>query len=204
MAIIDVVSDVICPWCFIGKRRLEKALALLGKQQTEVRWKPFQLNPNAPKEGMDRKQYRIRKFGSAATSQQLEERVAAAVAAEGIHFRFDDISRTPNTFDAHRLIWLAGETGQQDTLVEKLFQAYFLEGKDIGSPQVLSEVAGSIGLGAAEILNGDEGGEAVAMEEENARRRGVNGVPSFFVDGSPLTSGAHPPELLAQMLSPIL
>ena len=140
MAIIEVVSDVVCPWCFIGKRRLEKALAILGKPQTEVRWKPFQLNPSAPKEGMDRQEYRARKFGGAAKSKELEDRVAASGAEDGIHFRFDEIERTPNTFDAHRLIWQAGQQGDQNALVENLFQAYFLNGQDIGgisfSPRV--------------------------------------------------------------------
>src|SRR6185295_15077871 len=118
MATIEVVSDVVCPWCFIGKRRLERALALLGKQDIPVCWKPFQLNPNAPKEGMNRKEYRARKFGSLEYAKQLEDRVAAAGALEDILFRFDRIERTPNTFDAHRLIWLATD---QSAVVEKLF-----------------------------------------------------------------------------------
>ena len=134
---IEVVSDVVCPWCFIGKRRLEKALALLDRQDATIRWKPFQLNPTTPKEGMDRQAYRIRKFGSLAYSQQLEARVAAAGAEEGIEFRFDQIKRTPNTLEAYRLIWFAGrEQGQdgrnvltvQNVVVENLFRAYFLDG----------------------------------------------------------------------------
>jgi len=201
MATVEVVSDVICPWCFIGKRRLEKALALLGREDTQVRWKPFQLNPTTPKEGLDRQEYRIRKFGSAAVSKQLEDRVAAAGAGEGIHFRFDDIKRTPNTFDAHRLIWLAGEQGDQNTLVEHLFEAYFLNGEDIGAPDVLARIAGESGV---DFPTGDKGRQQVTMEEENARRQGVSGVPSFFVNGNAITSGAHPPELLARMLSPVL
>src|SRR5215467_7510998 len=106
---IEVVSDVVCPWCFIGKRRLEKALVLLDRRDIEVRWTAFELNPGMPKEGMDRAAYRTRKFGSIEYSRQLEARVIAAGAEEGIDFQFDRIARTPNTFDAHRLIWLAGQ-----------------------------------------------------------------------------------------------
>src|SRR4051794_33136176 len=118
--VIEVVSDVVCPWCYIGKRRLEKALALLQRESVTVSWKPFELNPGAPKEGLDRQAYRIRKFGSLAYSQQLEARVAAAGAEEGIAFRFDEIKRTPNTFEAHRLIWFAGResAGMQNRVVE--------------------------------------------------------------------------------------
>ena len=205
MAIIEVVSDVVCPWCFIGKRRLEKALALLGKQDTQIRWKPFQLNPSAPKQGMDRQEYRIGKFGSATISKELEDRVAAAGAEDGIHFRFDDIKITPNTLDAHRLIWLAGqEEGDQNTLVENLFQAYFLNGEDIGAPEVLFKIASQSGISANEFLSGKRGRQEVEAEENNARRQGVSGVPAFFIDGNPITSGAHKPEQLAQMLAPAL
>ena len=134
---IEVVSDVVCPWCFIGKRRLEKAQAILDRRDVTIRWKPFQLNPGVPKEGMDRQASRIRKFGSLAYSQQLEARVAAAGAEEGIEFRFDQIKRTPNTLETYRLIWFAGrEQGQdgrnvltvQNVVVENLFRAYFLDG----------------------------------------------------------------------------
>ncbi len=199
MAIVEVVSDVVCPWCFLGKRRLEKALVLLGSPQTGIRWKPFQLNPSAPKEGMDRQEYRARKFGSAARSKELEDRVAASGAEDGIHFRFDNIKKTPNTFDAHRLIWLAGEQGDQNTIVENLFQAYFLDGEDIGAPEVLREIARKSGM---EFPNGNQATQEVKAEEEFARRQGVSGVPSFFINGTLITSGAHKPEQLAQMLAP--
>ena len=204
MAIIEVVSDVVCPWCFIGKRRLEKAVVLLGKPDTQIRWKPFQLNPSAPKQGMDRQEYRVRKFGTATISKELEDRVAAAGAEDGIHFRFDDIKMIPNTFDAHRLIWLAGQEGDQNTLVENLFQAYFLNGEDIGAPEVLIGIAKRSGISANEFLSGNRGGQEIAAEEHNARRQAVSGVPSFFIGGNPITSGAHKPELLAQMLAPAL
>ena len=198
MAIIAVVSDVVCPWSLIGKRRLEEALVILGEPETEIHWKPYQRNPNAPPEGMDRQEYRAQKFGSAATSKELEDRVAAAGAGGGIHFRFDTIKRAPNTFEAHRQIWQAGRQGDQNTLVENLFQASFLNGEDIGAPEALLEIAKQSGL---KFPNGNHGTEEVATEENRAGRHGVSGVPSFFVDGNLIASGAHKPEQPAQMLA---
>ena len=128
---VDVISDVICPWCYIGKRRLEKAIAAFEGHQVQVRWLPFQLNPTMPKEGISRREYRIRKFGSWERSLELDARVVAVGETEGIHFAFDRIERTPNTVDAHRLIWLADQQGCQDAVVEALFVAYFTEGRDI-------------------------------------------------------------------------
>jgi predicted DsbA family dithiol-disulfide isomerase len=123
---IDVISDVVCPWCFIGKRRLEKAIAILDRQQeVRVRWLPFQLNPQMSKEGTSRRAYRTKKFGSWERSQELDAKVVAVGKSEGINFAFDRIEGTPNTFDAHRLIWLADREGVQDAVVEALFQAYF-------------------------------------------------------------------------------
>jgi predicted DsbA family dithiol-disulfide isomerase len=199
-SVIEVVSDVICPWCYIGKRRLEKALSLMGRTDAVVRWKAFELNPGAPREGMDRREYRMRKFGSLAYSQQLEARVASAGASEGIDFRFDRIVRVPNTFEAHRLIWLAGRDGAQDAVVEQLFRAYFLEGEDLGDPAVLRRIGRESGI----ELSGDEGAREVSEELSAARARGVTGVPSFFVDGRPVASGAHPAELMASFLGPVL
>jgi predicted DsbA family dithiol-disulfide isomerase len=121
---VDVISDVICPWCYIGKRRLEKAIAMLdGSPSTRVRWLPFQLNPMMPKEGIDRREYRTKKFGSWEYSQQLDPKLVAVGEAEGISFAFDLIARTPNTLDAHRLIWLADQQGTRDAIVEALFRA---------------------------------------------------------------------------------
>jgi predicted DsbA family dithiol-disulfide isomerase len=203
--LIEVVSDVVCPWCFIGKRRLEKALELLGRPGQQVRWKAFQLNPDAPREGMNRQAYRVRKFGSLAYSQQLEARVADA--GRGIEFGFDRIERTPNTFDAHRLIWLAGREGAQNEAVERLFRAYFIEAEDVGSLSVLKQVGTESGLDAGlveELLSGDLGAGEVADDERHARAQGVSGVPTFFVDGVPIASGAQKPELLASVLGPVL
>ena len=155
---IDIISDVICPWCFIGKRRLEKAIAALeGKDEVRVRWLPFQLNPQMPKEGISRREYRIRKFGSWEHAQELDARMIAVGEAEGIQFAFDRTERTPNTLDAHRLIWLADKQGVQDAVVEALFRAYFTEGRDISNRQTLNDVVAEAGLNreqAEELLEG--------------------------------------------------
>jgi predicted DsbA family dithiol-disulfide isomerase len=129
---VDVISDVICPWCYIGKRRLERAIATVRDQhEVRVRWLPFQLNPTMPKEGIARRDYRIRKFGSWERSQELDAKVVAVGKDEGISFAFDRIERTPNTWDAHRLIGLAGTEGIQDAVVEAMFRAYFTQGRDL-------------------------------------------------------------------------
>src|SRR4051812_31270390 len=170
MLTIDVISDVICPWCFIGKRRLEKALA--GRPAT-IRWHPFQLNPDMSREGIDRKEYRIRKFGSWERSLELDAQVAAAGRGEGIAFDFDRMARTPNTLDAHRIIWLAGERGVQDAVVEALFLAYFTDGRDLSDRATLAEVAAGSGLDRAEVdglLAGDAGLHVVRAGEEQGRR----------------------------------
>ena len=206
-AVIEVVSDVVCPWCFIGKRRLEKALALLDRRNVEVRWKAFQLNPGAPKAGMDRREYRLRKFGSAAYAGQLEARVVAAGAEDGIDFHFDRIERIPNTFDAHRLIWLGAREGIQDAVVENLFRVYFIDAEDVGNSEILRRVAMESGLPADSVdklLASELGSSEVTAEETYARLSGVNGVPTFFIDGAPITSGAQKPDLLASILRPAL
>ena len=198
MLTIDVISDVICPWCFIGKRRLEKAL---GGRPATVRWHPFQLNPDMPREGIDRKEYRIRKFGSWERSLELDAQVAAAGRGEGIAFDFDRMARTPNTLDAHRIIWLAGERGVQDAVVEALFLAYFTDGRDLSDRATLAEVAAGAGLDrdeVVELLEGDKGLDVVRAGEEQARRIGVSGVPFFVVNGKVALSGAQPPEMFLQ------
>jgi predicted DsbA family dithiol-disulfide isomerase len=198
MLTIDVFSDVICPWCFIGKRRLEKAL---NGRPAAVRWHPFQLNPDMPGEGIERKSYRIKKFGSWERSQELDAQVAAAGQGEGIAFDFDKMARTPNTLDAHRVIWLAGERGVQDAVVEALFLAYFTDGRDLSDRATLTDVAAGAGLDrteVADLLEGEAGRDAVRAGEEQARRLGVSGVPFFVVNGKVALSGAQPPELFRQ------
>lgn len=198
MLTIDVISDVICPWCFIGKRRLERAL---GNRAATVRWHPFQLNPDMPPEGIDRRSYRIRKFGSWERSQELDAQVADAGRAEGIAFNFDKMARTPNTLDPHRIIWLAGERGIQDAVVEALFRAYFTDGRNLSDRATLVDVAATAGLGRTEaegLLAGDDGRDVVSAGEEQARRLGVSGVPFFVVNGTVALSGAQPPERFRQ------
>ncbi|WP_413933599.1 DsbA family oxidoreductase [Nitrospira sp. BLG_1] len=195
---IDVYSDVICPWCYVGKRRLERALnGWNGSVPVKISWKPFQLNPAMPKSGMDRRQYLDAKFGGPEAAQSIYDHVAAAGTAERIPFAFDRIARTPNTFAAHRLIWLAGHQGKQDEMVEMLFRRYFVESSDIGNVETLAQAAADVGLDRTAIeafLAGDEGGNEVQAEEAAGRRLGIRAVPYFVINGTSVLSGAQPPE----------
>ena len=201
---IDIISDVICPWCFIGKRRFEKAVRLLPEDtQAQVRWRPFELNPHMPPEGMDRKLYRTRKFGSSERSQALDAQLTEAGASEGIPFAFDRMERTPNTVDAHRLIWLAGKEGAQGAMVDGLFDAYFIQGLDIGDREVLAHIAASAGVEedrARAFLDSSEGRNEIQAEELWARRLGVEGVPFFLINSGVAISGAQKPEIIAATL----
>lgn len=191
---IDVYSDVICPWCYVGKRRLERALARLDDVQTHVTWRPFQLNPTMPKEGMDRTTYLEAKFGSLAAFRRLEEHILAAGLSEAIPFAFEKIVRTPNTFSAHRLIWYAGQQSCQDEVVDSLFRGYFEEGTDIGSSEALTRLAASAGLDAERFLRSDEGVAEVKAEEAAGHRLGIRGVPYFVFNSRYAISGAQPAE----------
>jgi predicted DsbA family dithiol-disulfide isomerase len=202
---IDIVSDAICPWCYIGKRQLERALAALGNEGLDfsVHWNPFQLNPDMPKEGRDRAAYRAWKFGSAERSREADERVARAAAGVGLAFRTDLMLRTPNTIDAHRLIWFAGQKGRQDAVMETVFRAYFTQGRDIGDRVVLAECAAEAGLDQGEVaafLASDTAESEMRAADATARKAGVSGVPSFFLDGYGLFSGAYPAETMAHAL----
>jgi len=202
---LSVISDAICPWCYVGKRRLEQALELLnGARAFKVTWRPFQLNPDMPKEGIERREYRMRKFGSWERSLALDAQLTEVGRSVGIVFRYDLMARTPNTFDAHRLIWLAGKERVQDAIVERLFRGYFCEGRNIGDRGVLSDLAAEAGLDRARVLTFLESGEGspdVAAEEAIAKRAGLSGVPTFVLDGRVLFSGAQPPELIARALA---
>jgi len=195
---VDVISDVICPWCWVGKRRLEKAIAAVaGRHEVVVRWLPYQLNPDMPREGIERRAYRTAKFGSWERSLDLDAKLAAVGAGEGIALNFDRMERTPNTFDAHRLIRLAGERGVQDAVVEALFRAYFTDGSDIGDRKVLLDVAAGAGLDrerAEAELDSDDSAAAIRTEEAEARRLGVEGVPFFVLNGELALTGAREPE----------
>jgi predicted DsbA family dithiol-disulfide isomerase len=195
---VDVISDVICPWCYIGKRRLEGAIANVeGQHEVQVHWHPFQLNPTMPKEGISRKEYRTRKFGSWERSLELDAKVITVGESEGIHFAFDKTERTPNTVDAHRLIWLADQHGCQNAVVEALFRAYFNEGRDIGHHQTLIDVVSEAGLGrqvAESMLGSDDGMDVMSNAQELSQRHLVTGVPFFIINNAITLSGAQEPE----------
>ncbi|HVZ07429.1 DsbA family oxidoreductase [Rhodopila sp.] len=202
---IDIVSDAVCPWCYIGKRQLERALAQLAQEGLtfSVHWNPFQLNPDMPKEGRDRTAYRIWKFGSAEQAAALDARITEAAAGVGLDFRTDLMTRTPNTIDAHRLVWFGGRKGVQDAVMEAVFKAYFTQGRDIGDREVLADCAAEAGLDRAEAATFLASGLAdreMRAADQAAREAGVNGVPAFFLDGYGLFSGAMPAETIASAL----
>jgi predicted DsbA family dithiol-disulfide isomerase len=202
---IDIVSDAICPWCYVGKRHLERALTILANEGLtfQVHWNPFQLNPDMPKEGRDRASYRAWKFGSAEKSAALDQRITDAAAKAGLAVRTDLMTRTPNTIDAHRLIWFAGQHGDQDAAMEAVFKAYFIEGRDVGEHAVLADCAVEAGLQREDVLEflaGDLADKEMRASDQAAREAGVSGVPSFFLDGYSLFSGAMPADTIADAL----
>ncbi|MEE8332937.1 MAG: DsbA family oxidoreductase [Alphaproteobacteria bacterium] len=199
---IDVISDTICPWCFIGKRRLTRALAMRDLEPVDIRWRPFQLNPTMPADGMDRDSYLTAKFGSVERAERQYDRIRAAGREENINFRFDLIERIPNTVQSHRLLHFAEGSGLQDTVSEMLFDAYFLRGRDIGMRDELVEVAGLAGLDAdlvKDYLTDDQDRPDILAEEDRARLNGVNGVPCFVIDDQYAVSGAQSPEIFLQI-----
>lgn len=202
--IVEIVSDAVCPWCWIGKRRLEAAAELVSDRLAiDTVWRPFELNPGMPPEGVSRPEYRKAKFGSLDYSARLDEKVAEAGKLAGLTFRHDLMLWTPNTVECHRLIWFAGREGRQDELVEALFQAYFMQGKNIGDRAVMLEAVETAGLdhsGAERFLDSDEGREEVMRELANTRQLGISSVPTFIIDGDAAISGAVPPDLLARAL----
>ena len=200
---IDIISDTICPWCFIGKRRLESALAQRPQTRVEIHWQAFFLNPDMPEGGIDRQDYVNRKFGGKERAKEIYDRVATAGKTVDIPFRFDLIERTPNTTDSHRLIHYAGQWGCQDTVVEALFRGYFLEGQDIGHLDVLIGAAAGAGLDRHDItayLQSDADRQLIAASDQRARSLGVSGVPFFVFEDKYAVSGAQPPELFLQVI----
>ena len=194
---IDIVSDVICPWCFIGKRRLGAALSERGAATAEVAWHPFQLNPDMPAEGMPRERYLANKFGGAQHAGRIYENLTNIGASVGISFAFERIKVTPNTRDAHRLIRYAGNGEHADDVVEALFRAYFVEGRDIGDAATLSEIGAAAGLDHAEItryIRSTEAVEETLAEDLSARRIGITAVPCFIFEKKYVVSGAQEPE----------
>jgi predicted DsbA family dithiol-disulfide isomerase len=206
MIYVDVVSDTICPWCYIGKRRFERALMQSGRTDVAVAWRPFQLNPDMPPEGMSRADYLLAKFGD-PSGGGIYDRVIAAGHMAGIEFEFEKIGRTPNTVAAHRLIALADEDGRQDAVVEALFQAYFLHGRDLSDLDELAAIGGEAGLSEHTLTRfrtTDACEAEVRAEDSIARQTGVNGVPCFIFDRAFAVSGAHPPDVLASAIDEAL
>lgn len=205
---IDVISDVVCPWCFIGKRRLEKALESFdGEHQIGMVWRPFELNPELPRDGMDRKSYLDAKFGGPERAREIYSRITAAGAAEGIGFNYDAIRRTPNTFDAHRLLWMAQRGAIQNALAELLFNDYFANGRDLGDHAVLTAAAGQCGIDTAEagsFLEGPGGAEEVRREQWVAHEIGVSAVPYFIINGRYGFSGAQDPQMILSVLKRVV
>ncbi|MCP4328028.1 MAG: DsbA family oxidoreductase [Alphaproteobacteria bacterium] len=203
---IDVVSDVVCPWCYIGKRRLERALAEANLPSVEIGWRPFQLNPDMPRDGMDRREYLSEKFGGDGSGGTVYDAVRAAGDAEQIPFDFTRIERQPNTVKAHRLIHYAGEKGVQDAVVEGLFLAYFTAGQDIGETEPLVAVAVAAELDGDEVrayLESDADVERIRSEDQVARQIGVQGVPCFIVNRKYAVSGAQDPGVFLQVFDTI-
>jgi predicted DsbA family dithiol-disulfide isomerase len=200
---IDVVSDIVCPWCFIGKRRLEKALALRPNVATEVHFQPYFLNDWIPREGISREEYLTKKFGSVERYADMAKRVAAAAAEEGLTYAIDKIARQPNTLDAHRLIRWADEIGQAACMKQRLMDLYFTEGADLTDREVLAHAAGDCGLEGKQVrawLASDKDVAEVEQQANAAKTAGIDGVPTFIFDGKFAVSGAQAPEYLAQAI----
>jgi predicted DsbA family dithiol-disulfide isomerase len=199
---LEIISDPVCPWCYIGATHLFRALAARPEHPFAIRWRPYQLNPEMPPGGMDRKAYVTAKFGGEGRLDAMNARLEAMGAEAGIAFRFERIARSPNTLDAHRLIHWAGAEGVQTRAVMALFRRYFEEGEDISDPGVLraaAEEAGMDGAGVARLLSGDADRAAVRGEADEARAMGVTGVPTFVIGGRHAVSGAQPPDLWGKL-----
>jgi predicted DsbA family dithiol-disulfide isomerase len=203
---IDIVSDVVCPWCFIGKRRLEKALAIASDVPVEVHWRPYFLNDWIPVEGIGRDQYLTTKFGSPERYQGIAQRVRAAAAAEGLDYAVDKISRQPNTRDAHRLIRWADGIGKAADMKQRLMDLYFTEGADLSNRAVLVQAAADVGLDPEDVraaLDSNKDIAEIEQEVEAAKEAGIQGVPYFILDGKYAISGAQAPEALAQAIEQV-
>lgn len=202
---IDIISDVVCPWCYIGKRNLEAAFAQHPEVAPAIHWRPYQLDPTVPADGLDRQAYMERKFGDRVP--EIHARIAEAGQAAGIDFAFDRIRRAPNTLDAHRLIRWAWSAGRQDAVVESLFHAFFVEGLDIGDRAVLGDRAASAGMDrdiVMRLLDEEVDADLVRGDVERARSLGVTGVPFFILEGRIGLSGAQPPDTMGQAIAKAL
>jgi predicted DsbA family dithiol-disulfide isomerase len=200
---IDMISDVVCPWCFIGKRRLEKAIALKPEIPVELHFRPYFLNPWIPREGISREEYLTTKFGSPERYRGIAQRVAEAAAAEGLAYEIDGIKRQPNTLDCHRLILWAGQAGHAARMKQRLMDLYFTEGGDLTDRDVLVAAAAARGLDAKRVrarLASEDDVERVTREANAAKEAGIDGVPCFIFGGRIAVQGAQTPEHLAQAI----
>jgi len=205
--VIDVVSDVVCPWCYVGKHRLEAALALRPDVETEINWRPYFLDPRVPREGMARVDYLSRKFGSDERIRPAHERLSRLGREEGIEFRFERITWQPNTLDAHRLIGWAEEAGQAGAIVEKIFSLFFTEGADLSKRETLLLAAQAGGLDVESVrrdLAGERDVAAVEKAATSAAERGISGVPFFIFNNRFAVAGAQPPDMLAEAMDKTL
>jgi predicted DsbA family dithiol-disulfide isomerase len=201
---LDIMSDPICPWCYIGKTHLDKALLAHPDHPFQIEWHPFQLNPDMPAEGMDRRTYLEAKFGGKEGAVKAYAPVVEHAEKAGLTINFEAMERTPNTLDAHRLIHWAGIEGRQTAAVSALFKAYFVEARDIGDPEVLADVADFIEMDAAvvaRLLKTDEDRESIRQRDAHSREMGVNSVPTFIVGNRHAVPGAQPPELWEQVIA---
>jgi predicted DsbA family dithiol-disulfide isomerase len=200
---IEVVHDLVCPWCYLGVRRLSRTLAARPDLLADIAWRPFLLNPDMPRAGMARADYVLRKFGGEERARRLYATIGTFGRAEGIAFRFDRIGRTPSSVDAHRLVRWAARFGQAAEIAEAIFAAHFCDGRDIGDPGVLAAIAGECGLrqgpARAFLASGAEA-EAVHADNLRAHRLGINGVPCFVVSGRHAIAGAQEPEVIERLL----
>lgn len=204
---LDIFSDPICPWCYIGKAYLDRALEAHPDHPFEIEWHPFQLNPDMPREGADRRSYLEARFGGKQNAVSIYTRVAEAAEAAGVTINFDTMNRVPNTLDAHRLIHWAGLEGRQTAMVSTLFRAYFRDGKDIGDKATLAALAGDAGMDealAARLLATTEDRADLAARDAHARQRGVNSVPTFVIANQYVLSGAQPVALWGQVIDELL
>src|ERR1700722_6241493 len=200
---LDIVSDVVCPWCYIGKRRIENALALAQDVPVEVHWRPFFLNPWVPREGIDRNTYLETKFGSVEAYKGIAGRVVAAAAEEGLLYRLELVKRQPNTIDCHRLIHWAEAEGKSAAMKQRLMELYFKEGGDLTDTEVLIQAAADCDLDADDMrkrLTSDEDVELISAQAKDASDKGISGVPTFVFAGKYAVSGAQPAEQLARAI----
>ncbi|WP_428542041.1 DsbA family oxidoreductase [Profundibacter sp.] len=200
---LDIISDPICPWCYIGKANLDRALAAHPDHPFMIEWHPFQLNPDMPPQGMDRREYLELKFGGKEAAIKVYAEIAQKAEEAGLEIDFAAIKRTPNTINAHRLIHWAGIEGVQTFVVSALFRAYFVEGRDIGSNDVLCNIADASGMDAdmvERLLKSDADVEYIRNKDAEARERGVRGVPTFIVANESVLTGAQPADLWGQVI----